>query len=136
MKAKAKFGGGAKRQGRREGNGCSQKGKRTLPETSTKDGKRSTPSSMQTATVIALPDRALTDADLYNDGAGTHWVCYVKKDGAAIYFDGFGNLRPPQEFIDYMHRGLEPATRIEYNYNQKQEDLYFILWPFMFENFG
>ncbi|RZF36184.1 hypothetical protein LSTR_LSTR012808 [Laodelphax striatellus] len=82
---------------------------------------------MQTATVIALPDRALTDADLYkyacrlklkhfrgvfmrdalpasgplkrecgiinldtSNGAGTHWVCYVKKDGAAIYFDGFG----------------------------------------------
>ncbi|RZF34066.1 hypothetical protein LSTR_LSTR014876 [Laodelphax striatellus] len=112
---------------------------------------------MQTATVIALPDRALTDADLYkyacrlklkhfrgvfmrdalpapgplkrecgiinldtSNGAGTHWVCYVKKDGAAIYFDGFGNLSHHRSFIDYMHRGLEPAQRIEYNYNQKQ----------------
>jgi len=30
-------------------------------------------------------------------GPGTHWVAYAKRDNHVIYFDSFGNLRPPKE---------------------------------------
>jgi len=29
-------------------------------------------------------------------GPGTHWVAYAKRDNHIIYFDSFGNLRPPK----------------------------------------
>jgi hypothetical protein len=35
-------------------------------------------------------------------GFGTHWVCYNKVDSCVTYFDSFGNLFPPQEFVHYM----------------------------------
>lgn len=35
-------------------------------------------------------------------GDGTHWVCYTKNNKNVIYFDSFGNLCPPQEFLHYM----------------------------------
>jgi len=43
---------------------------------------------------------------------GTHWVAYAKKDNHVIYFDSFGNLRPPKELIQYFGNGV---TKIEYN---------------------
>lgn len=44
------------------------------------------------------------------EGSGTHWVAYAKRGNHAIYFDSFGNLRPPRELIRYLEE-----TRIEYN---------------------
>ena len=35
-------------------------------------------------------------------GPGTHWVAYAKKGNKAIYFDSFGNLRPPREIARYL----------------------------------
>lgn len=37
-----------------------------------------------------------------SSGAGTHWVCYRKINKNVEYFDSFGNLQPPAEFIYYM----------------------------------
>lgn len=37
-------------------------------------------------------------------GSGTHWVAYWKKGELVIYFDSFGNLTPPIEFVNYMNK--------------------------------
>lgn len=42
---------------------------------------------------------------------GSHWVAYKKKNNKVFYFDSFGNLPPPKEFVKYM-RGCE----IYYNF--------------------
>lgn len=54
-----------------------------------------------------------------SSGVGTHWVAYVKKDEDCEYFDSYGNLRPPQEFIDYISKGVSNIS-IKYNYNNVQ----------------
>lgn len=46
---------------------------------------------------------------------GTHWVAYVKMKNYCEYFDSFGNLKPPLEFMKYME-----GIRISYNYVQFQ----------------
>ena len=45
-------------------------------------------------------------------GPGTHWVAYAKRNNCVVYFDSFGNLRPPKELARYFGNG---ATTIEYN---------------------
>ena len=45
-------------------------------------------------------------------GPGTHWVAYAKRNNRVVYFDSFGNLRPPKELVRYFGNG---ATTIEYN---------------------
>jgi len=45
-------------------------------------------------------------------GSGTHWVAYAKRGNHVIYFDSFGNLRPPKELVRYFGNGV---TKIEYN---------------------
>lgn len=50
------------------------------------------------------------------NGDGTHWCAYHKIDNICFYFDSFGNLKPPLEFIKYM--GSE--SKIFYNYKQYQ----------------
>lgn len=45
-------------------------------------------------------------------GSGTHWVAYAKRGDRAVYFDSFGNLRPPSELVQYLKNGV---TLIEYN---------------------
>lgn len=51
-----------------------------------------------------------------NEGSGTHWVAYKKNDNGIIYFDSFGNLQPPMEFISYVGAGS-----VNYNYKQYQD---------------
>lgn len=51
------------------------------------------------------------------DGEGTHWVCYRKKKDHVLYFDSFGNLRPPTELIKYFG----PEANIGYNYKRQQQ---------------
>ncbi|KAF4523836.1 hypothetical protein B566_EDAN013604 [Ephemera danica] len=34
---------------------------------------------------------------------GTHWVCYRKVGLDVYYFDSYGNLPPPKEFVNYMN---------------------------------
>lgn len=50
------------------------------------------------------------------DGAGTHWVAYVKRGVNILYFDSYGDLRPPAELIKYFGK----AVKIFYNYNREQ----------------
>lgn len=49
-------------------------------------------------------------------GPGTHWVAYAKKGDNAIYFDGFGNLRPPRELERYLGNNVS----VVYNYRSYQ----------------
>lgn len=37
-------------------------------------------------------------------GPGTHWVAYAKRGKNVVYFDGFGNLRPPRALERYLGR--------------------------------
>ena len=50
-----------------------------------------------------------------NIGFGTHWVAYKKIGNKVVYFDSFGNLKPPKEFVKYMKN-----VKISYNYDQYQ----------------
>jgi hypothetical protein len=45
-------------------------------------------------------------------GPGTHWVAYAKRGDRAVYFDSFGNLRPPKELVRYLGGDL---ASIRYN---------------------
>jgi len=47
---------------------------------------------------------------------GSHWVAYYVKGRKAMYFDSFGNLRPPRELVNYLGR----ETNIFYNVLQYQ----------------
>ncbi|KYQ59127.1 hypothetical protein ALC60_01855 [Trachymyrmex zeteki] len=50
---------------------------------------------------------------------GTHWVAYAKRGIRAIYFDSFGNLRPPKEFERYLVNNVIEYNRTHYQrYNQ------------------
>jgi len=51
------------------------------------------------------------------EGPGTHWVAYAKRGNRAIYFDSFGNLRPPKELVRYLENNV---THIEYNHTPRQ----------------
>lgn len=68
-----------------------------------------------------LPDRVkriecgVINLDDHN-GPGTHWVAYYKKNNNVVYFDSFGNLQPPAEFIKYV--GGECS--VMYNYDKYQ----------------
>ena len=44
-------------------------------------------------------------------GPGSHWVSYKKIDDEVIYFDSFGNLRPPSDLMNYLGVGS-----IKYNH--------------------
>lgn len=48
---------------------------------------------------------------------GTHWVAYAKYYDYVEYFDSYGNLRPPMEFINYMYK-----RSIYYNYDNIQKN--------------
>lgn len=60
-----------------------------------------------------------------SDEDGSHWVTYIKhknqkykkRNGGTniIYFDSFGDLRPPQELIDYL------GPNIMYNHDSFQD---------------
>lgn len=68
-----------------------------------------------------LPEKALPlecgiinlDSSL---NSGTHWVAYGKINDRIEYFDSYGNLKPPKEFIKYIGRN------IKYNYNNLQQN--------------
>lgn len=60
-----------------------------------------------------------------DDGEGTHWVAYTKKNKEIIYFDSYGNLRPPEELIKYFLSDGSLNT-IKYNYDSVQNYKSFI----------
>lgn len=49
---------------------------------------------------------------------GTHWTCWIKKNGQVLYFDSFGNLRPPIELVLYL-KSSGPCE-IQYNHRRFQ----------------
>lgn len=49
------------------------------------------------------------------DGPGTHWVAYRKRNNNVVYFDSFGNLRPPIELMNYLGVGS-----VKYNHETYQ----------------
>lgn len=50
--------------------------------------------------------------------SGSHWVAtyYNKDKNQCLYFDSFGNLRPPKEIVKYLGEG------VQYNYDRYQSD--------------
>lgn len=50
------------------------------------------------------------------EGQGTHWTAYYKNGNKCHYFDSFGNLQPPIEFIKY----IDDKCTIYYNYKKYQ----------------
>lgn len=72
----------------------------------------------------ALPDRVhRRECGIVNldDAAstGTHWVAYAKNGDTAIYFDGFGNLRPSRELARYLG-----GTDVSIAYNRQPYQTY------------
>ena len=54
-------------------------------------------------------------------GGGTHWVAYHKHRNKVVYFDSFGDLRPPAELQIYLK-----GHKIKYNYTNYQNPNTFI----------
>lgn len=50
------------------------------------------------------------------DGAGSHWVAYRKRKNNILYFDSFGNLKPPLDLVKYFK-----SKKILYNHERYQE---------------
>lgn len=50
---------------------------------------------------------------------GTHWTCYIKQNHKVIYFDSFGNLKPPIEVVNYF-QSLDKNITIFYHRQQVQ----------------
>lgn len=51
-------------------------------------------------------------------GSGTHWTAYKKTGEKAVYFDSYGNLRPPRELVHYLN--TNGPCKILYNHEQLQ----------------
>lgn len=54
-------------------------------------------------------------------GRGTHWVSYIKRGFFVLYFDSFGNLRPPLELLHYFNSGPY-SVKVKYNYFTEQRE--------------
>lgn len=53
-----------------------------------------------------------------SQGQGTHWTAYYKLNNKqCYYFDSFGNLQPPIEFIEYIGEKCQTY----YNYKNYQD---------------
>lgn len=52
-----------------------------------------------------------------SSGSGSHWTAYTKFGKHVTYFDSYGNLRPPIEFVKYLGSG----NIIKYNYTRYQK---------------
>lgn len=53
-------------------------------------------------------------------GPGTHWVAYAKRGNTIVYFDSFGNLKPPKKLVEYFNNGSTIKRNILYNYDSVQ----------------
>lgn len=65
-------------------------------------------------TKIRQYERGIINLDSIH-GPGTHWTAYKKEKSTIVYFDSFGNLRPPFEVINYFNS--KGQCIIMYNYN-------------------
>lgn len=71
------------------------------------------------------------------ENSGSHWVAYKKINNIVIYFDSFGNLKPPMELVKYFESGND-CNIIKYNHNvyQTYKDINcgHLCLKFLFEN--
>lgn len=63
-------------------------------------------------------ERGIINLDNSN-GPGTHWTAYKKAKNQVVYFDSFGNLRPPLEVMQYFESN--GPVKIYFNYNVYQD---------------
>ena len=63
---------------------------------------------------ICPRERGIINLDNCN-GSGTHWTAYKKNGKAIVYFDSFGNLRPPMEVMQYFESN--GSVKVVFNYN-------------------
>lgn len=63
-------------------------------------------------------EKGIINLDSIN-GPGTHWTAYKKTNNVIIYFDSFGNLRPPKELMQYFNSSGPCKTLYNYNVYQK-----------------
>lgn len=49
-------------------------------------------------------------------GPGSHWTAYRKNNNVVLYYDPFGDLRPPREIVEYFR-----DCDIYYNSEQEQD---------------
>lgn len=59
-------------------------------------------------------ERGIINLDSVN-GPGTHWTAYKKNRNKIVYFDSFGNLRPPIEVVNYLNSSGKCI--VVYNYD-------------------
>lgn len=50
---------------------------------------------------------------------GSHWTAYKKNKSYVIYFDSYGNLKPPLELLKYFNSNGK--VNIFYTYETKQK---------------
>ena len=48
--------------------------------------------------------------------SGSHWTCYYKDGSNAIYFDSFGDAKPPIELVNYLN-----IDNLQYNTDSIQQ---------------
>jgi len=51
-----------------------------------------------------------------SSGRGTHWTCWFKHESIVHYYDSFGNLPPPVEFVKFFDK-----YEVYYNWEREQE---------------
>jgi hypothetical protein len=56
-----------------------------------------------------------------SSGPGTHWTAYAKKNNTIIYFDSYGNLRPPNALTKYFFSDGS-FNIVKYNHEKLQND--------------
>lgn len=66
---------------------------------------------------IGKNESAIINLDDQN-GPGTHWICFYKRQSFIYCFDPFGNLRPCVEFIRYFNSN--GVCKIIFNYDSYQ----------------
>ena len=59
-------------------------------------------------------ESAIVNLDV-SRGPGTHWVAYKKRGNKVLYFDSFGDLRPPLDLMRYLNQ-----AEIQYNTKRYQ----------------
>lgn len=63
---------------------------------------------------VKVNESAIVNLDS-SSGPGSHWVCYKKHGNKVKYYDSFGNVRPPQELLEYWGN-----VQVTYNRDQFQ----------------
>jgi hypothetical protein len=66
-----------------------------------------------------INENLIVNLDLSNSKGGrggTHWIAIKKRGSQSVYFDSFGNLKPPCEIINFLKN-----TNIFFNRSQYQK---------------